>query len=329
MSPASKAHFYRQLAKLIRSGFHLDRSVELLLSQQNDSATRTFLVLIKTGLTRGGGLTEALSDTPASTLEKAMVRAGEFSGQLEATCTHLAELFEAEATSQKAVRSALIYPLFLAHAGVLVPVLSDYLSSALTGHTYSPLHSVFIRLGVLWALMIGGWWLWRTLRTRAEDSSTADRVVRAIPWAGAVRAHWTLGRFCHVFYSTLSAGIRVADCMRMSGAAARSGLLSEASDKAALEVDQGQTLATALEKGGDAFPKVFVDSVHAAEAAGSVDLEMQRWATVETEFAISAQKKATEMLPKVLYFGVIIYVAWAIIDFFGAYYGQIMKMGNL
>ncbi|MBL9115198.1 MAG: type II secretion system F family protein [Verrucomicrobiaceae bacterium] len=329
MSLKAKAQFYRQLARLIGSGFHLDRSVELLLSQNPTPAVRQFLERVKTGLIRGGGLATALEEASATALEVQMLRAGERTGRLDDSCTHLAEAFEAEASSQAAARSALIYPLILANAGALVPVLSNYLTASLTGTTFSLGRAMATRLVILWLLTAVTWWVWRTIRAKVSSSVLADRLARSIPWAGKVRDHWTLGRFCQVFHAALSAGIRVADVTRMAGSAAQSKLMEVASERAASVVDAGEPLSEALEAGGSsAFPKVFVDSIHAAEAAGTVDLEMKRWSQTETEFAIGAQKRAAEMLPKVLYFSVVAYVGWSIISFFASYYGQILKMST-
>ena len=123
MSAKAKAHLYRQLAQLIGSGFHLDRSLDLLLGQQPDRAVKPMLLGLRAGVASGIGLGES-AKSHTSPLEHAMLSAGERSGRLAEACAHLADHFDTAHRSREAAINALIYPVVLAHIGVALPVLT-------------------------------------------------------------------------------------------------------------------------------------------------------------------------------------------------------------
>ena len=330
MSPKSKAHLYRQLGQLVGTGYHLDRGVDLLLGQRPDAAAAHLLTAVKKGLADGHGLTGSLeryAGTSITDLEVSLISTGERSGRLAESCKHLADYFDTADRSRKAARSALIYPLLLAHAGAVVPALTDLVSSAISGEPKPMLPGIMMRLTMLWSAVGLLWIGWKYLAGSASNSTLADRLIRLIPWAGKVRDHWTLGRFCQVFHSALLAGISISESLRMAGRAAQSKIISAGAEHAASAVESGGTLAHSMADSG-AFEKIFTDSVNTAEVTGTLDVEMERWAASETDFAISTQRHAAEMLPKIAYFIVVIYVAWGIISFFASYYGKIAEMGN-
>jgi len=326
MSAKAKAHLYRQLAQLIGSGFHLDRSLTLLLGQQPHASVKNLLRRLQSGLAVGQSLSTAAKGC-ASPLEQAMLEAGERSGRLAETCAHLADSFEADHRAREAALSALLYPVILAHVGVLLPVLTAHFQASLSGGGIAFLPAVLTRWGTLWVVMLAAAGTWRWASKAAETSPALDQVLCFLPWIGKARSHWALARFCQVFHSTLHAAMHIAEGLRTAGAASRSGSLSHGAKAAARAVEDGLPLASGLAS-TNAFPKTFVDSIHAAEVAGTLDGEVLRWSRSETEFAISRQRRAAETLPKVAYLLVVLYVASGIIRFFLGYFGEITRIGG-
>jgi type IV pilus assembly protein PilC len=136
-----------------------------------------------------------------------------------------------------------------------------------------------------------------------------------------------LGRFCEVFHGCLLAAMHISESVRAAGHACQSGRLASGARQAADEVLAGETLASSLKMTGD-FPKAFTDSMDAAEQAGTLDAELQRWARSETDFAISSQRRAAEILPRAAYVLVMLYVAAGIIRFFMGYFGEITRLSS-
>ena len=330
MHPGSKALFYRQMAQLIGSGFHLDRSIDLLSSQSTDSSTRKLLHAIKTGLLENRTLSEAMAyhaGEQTSELERMLIQTGERSGQLESSLRHLEGYFEGTQRSQRTARNALIYPLILAHAGIAVPALSQYLHGAISGETAAILPALVLRAVALWAVILVGYWAWKRISFALPHSVAADQFVRSLPVVGSVHAQWSLSRFCQVLHSALLAAMRTSEGLRLAGKAAQSALLHAAAERTAKIIEAGGTLTEGISS-ADGFPPDFVSAVHSAEAVGTLDVETQRWATYSTENALQAQARAAEMLPKLAYMIVAAYLAWNIISFFAGYYGEILRIGS-
>jgi len=143
-----------------------------------------------------------------------------------------------------------------------------------------------------------------------------------IPLIGSVRRHWALARFCQVFHSALLASMRITECLRMAGDASQSGTLLNGGEQAASNIGLGKTLAEAMVQ-TRRFPRLFTNAVQTSEASGRMDVEFDRWAQAETDMATESQRRAADWYPKILYFGVLGYIAVRVIGFASDYFGVI------
>lgn len=313
LSAADKATLFRELGKLITAGFHLDRSVALLLGQNPPPARRAFLDGLQRGLARGEGIASSIAQENAalvSGLDLSLITAGEASGRLAEPFEHLARYYEAVDAGLRQALGALIYPLILAHLGIVLPAVPELVAG---GEAAAILTGVLVRLGLFWVAIFIGWRLWLLASATALRSAEMDRWLGRLPWIGPVRRHWALARFTQVFHAGLLAAMRMTQITRMAGEAAQSGLLQAGAESAAARLELGDPLASSLRASG-AFPQLFTDSVATAEEAGSVDKEMARWAAAETELAAESMRRLALWLPKLGYTLVVLYVAWRIIN---------------
>jgi type II secretory pathway component PulF len=321
---AEKAMLYRELAKLIGADFHVDRAVELLLGQDPKGARRIYLEGLQRGLVRGAGVAAALESENAnliSGMEIALVSAGESSGKLAQPFEHLARYFSAMDAGIRQAKSALIYPLILAHLGILLPAVPSILLDTGTGGLMSVVGKIFF----FWLVVGAVWFFWSVLSRKAVSSAAMDALLNKLPLLGKVRQHWALARFAQVFHAGLLAAMRMTHITRMAGDASQSGTFHEGAERAAARIENGSPLAVALRESG-AFPRMFVDSVATAEEVGSVDHEMLRWANAEAELASEATQRAATWLPKVGYVLVVMYVAWQIISTVQGIYAPMYKL---
>jgi type II secretory pathway component PulF len=77
-----------------------------------------------------------------------------------------------------------------------------------------------------------------------------------------------------------------------------------------------------------AFPSDFSRSYSTGEEAGTLDTDMGNWARLFQQKAESAMKTSSKMVPKVLYFCIMAFVAWKIIGFFTGYYAELDSIGE-
>jgi type II secretory pathway component PulF len=340
MNLSEKARLYRELAKMLEAGFHLDRSVELLSSQKLTSGSKGYVDGLRRGFQDRLSLSDAVRSNNAGAvteLEQTLIDAGEVSGRLGESFRHLATYFETMQKGISQARGALVYPLVVLHMGVLVPafaegVLVSQIETLSRGSTSTTMLGVGLQvakhLAVFWLGLLLIWWLWRAACNVARSSGAVDRLLGMIPLIGSVRRHWALARFCQVFHSALLAAMRMTDCIDLAGAASQSGVIRSGARAAADQVAGGKALAESFRASG-AFSAFFVNSLATAEAAGGLDREMERWAKAESENAQEAQRRAAELYPKALHVVIMLYVGWRIVSLAQSYFGALGNLTNL
>lgn len=324
MKYRDKATLYRELAKLTDAALHLDRSLELLLAQKSHRERHRYLAGLRRGLTEGMSLAESVKKYNAELttgLEVALIEAGERSGRLGMGFNHLARYFAAMDGAGQKARQAMIYPFILAHLAILLPELPALIVVQENDH---PGRRIVIGLIILWVAILGGMWLWGWLSHRASRSANIDAWLNRIPFAGAARRHWALARFCQVSHSCMLASVSMTEVVRLAGLASQSGVLAQASEKAAEEIAKGEPLGESLADSGG-FDIDFVNALSTAEEVGKIDEELARWSTNETLSAHEAVDRAAQWLPKAGYALVVLFVAWRIIGMMQGIYGSMLK----
>jgi type II secretory pathway component PulF len=324
MKHREKATLYRELAKLIEAALHLDRSLNLLLTQKGHRERHQFLTGLKQGIEEGMSLAESVKKYNAALvtgLELALIEAGERSGKLAMSFNHLARYFAAMDGAEQKARQAMIYPLILAHLAIFLPELPALIVAREDDH---PLRRVALGLIIVWGLIIGGLMLWRWLTAKATTSPAIDAWLNRVPFMGAARQHWALARFAQVAHACLLAALNMSETVRLAGRASQSGILNHAAEVAAEQIIEGQPLGESLAEGGG-FDIEFIHSIATAEEVGKIDDEMARWSTSETLAAHESIDRAALWLPKAGYAVVVVFVVYRIVSMVQGIYGGMLQ----
>ena len=330
MKLSEKALLYRELAKLVGADFHLDRSIQLLLNQKPSHARRSWLSGLQQGLVEGKSIAESLTThcgAFSGTLEFALIEAGERSGRIGDAFIHLARYFEAWDVAVRQAIGAMIYPLVLAHLGIVLPEMPTMVAASMESKNYA-WAGLFMPLAILWLILLSSFLLWRWLSRLGAASATVDAWMGRIPLIGSVRRHWALARFAQVFHACLLASMRMTECMLLAGGASHSGMLRLASRDAAQRIAAGETIAGAMAD-VHGFPLVFVHGTATAEESGTLDNEMNHWAAAETIEASEAVQRASQWIPKFAYGIVVLYVAYRMLGMMNGYLGSLKQLGDM
>jgi type II secretory pathway component PulF len=263
----------------------------------------------------GGGAwvrsaTVVLTTVDLSDLERSLIGAGERGGKLEQSFDHLSGYFAMLDETRRRVKRAMIYPVILLHAGVLLPSIPKVIMAQ---GEVSFFEMALVPLLVMYAVVIVGYLAVRSLMNRARTETGADALLRRIPLVGKARESLALSRFCRVFYMHLLAAISMSESVRAAGGAAQSGLIGEAAKRVESEVARGMPLGESMLDEG-AFPVSFTTSMNTAEESGTLDVELGRWAEVYRDRAVAAMDAAGDWYPKVFYVVVVVIVAWQILS---------------
>ena len=309
LSLRQKQSFYHSLAQLIRSGVPFPKALDKLAGTTRGSSRR-LLDSTREALANGRTVGEAFTAqrSEITPLEASVLTAVEKSGQLDHGLRELSDYFGALAQARATIIKRLTYPLFLLHFGILVlgaPTLvlkssADFFREV--GSTF-----VFIYAAVAIVAMITP-----VLRDLGAASGFVDRLVNAIPLLGKVRRSFALSRFCTVYGLQLDAGVNIIDAVIAAGHASRSGSVRAAVDAAVPEVRAGSQVGPLLATSG-VFPMEIMQTIIVGEETGKLVEELQRLAKDLREEALAKLETLADWLPKLLYVGIVLFLAWKIL----------------
>lgn len=119
----TKVLFTKQLGVLLKSGVPLLQALELL-TEQFEGEFRLILINIKDGVKAGESLANQLSKYPRvfPSVYVQLVKAGEASGKLEVILNRLTTYLEKTEETQKKVKKAMAYPIFMLSFALLIVV---------------------------------------------------------------------------------------------------------------------------------------------------------------------------------------------------------------
>ena len=320
--------FYVEMAKLLQAGFDIRKAATVLGDVRLPAAQRYLLKDLEGGLQAGETITGAFGkDTRAITsLERSIIGAGERGGKLAPAFQHLADYFAMVASARLEMIRGTIYPVIVLHLGVFIGTVPMAImrGSDSAGNIFG---GFLITLMAIYALALVLFFLGRALLAKAPNSPGIDHAINRIPWIGKARRNIAMSRFCRVYHSCLLAGISMIETVRVSSDASQSGQVRKAGERLEEIAKEGDALGPQF-MAEDVFPKSFARSYATGEEAGTLDKDLGNWANKFQQDAESAMKSASVMIPKILYFIMLAFVAWKIIGFFGGYYAELDAIGE-
>ncbi len=327
-SAKNKHQFYMEMAKLLQAGFDIRRAAGVLNNTRLPREQVALLKDLNEGLEAGDSIAGAFAkDTRAiSELERSIITAGERGGKLAAAFHHLAEYFGLMASARQEVVKGMIYPLIVLHLGVLIGTIPlSITGEERTGGQIAG--GFFGTLAVMYLVALVLFFAGRAVLKMAPESPLIDGMINRLPWIGKTRRNMAMSRFCKVYHSCLLAGISMRETVRVSADASQSGRIRRACDNLVAVANEGNALGPQF-MAEDAFPQAFARSYLTGEEAGMLDTDMESWSRLFQERAESSMKTAAVMIPKVMYFFIMLFVAWKIIGFFTGYYSGLDTIGE-
>jgi type IV pilus assembly protein PilC len=308
-----KSSFYSELAKLSTSGFPVPEALDTIADTHPPAATMAVLLGVKAGLAEGKSIGEAFATSADGTLtdlEESIIAASERGGVLGEGFDHLANYFQMRATTSKAMRRKMIYPLVLLHVAIFVPVIPLMIGSA---HPLRVLLVSGLTLLVVYLVLFGVIVVGRRLAVKAESDPETDRRLARLPLVGSVRQNLSLARFTSVYRMHLLAGERIDESLRSAAAASRSGRIVHAVEAGAIPgVEAGQAVGPELAKSPEAFTAAFARGFTTAENSGTLDSDLLRWSERFQDGARSAMDKLGSDAPKYFYAFIVLIALWQI-----------------
>lgn len=296
----------RRLSTLVTSGVPLIEAISAI-SAEHKGEWRNILTDIKDRLAGGSSLARAMDAHPGIFPESytGMVAAGENSGKLADVLLKLADLLEKEIAIKNKVRTALVYPSFMACVSILIlfflfifviPKITKVFEDTSTS---LPL----ITIALLWISVFfkNFWWLlllaaggavalYRNILKTKRD--LIDSVLLKEP-LGILMELYML-RFSMTIGFLLSGGLQILNAMQLAAKSIGNSVLEKKVIAAKEKVSQGASLSASLE----GFPPTLLKIITTGEKTGKLpEVLMRTAASYEAEFDRKLQRAISLLEP--------------------------------
>ena len=315
LSAADLALGLRVLGDLLESGLPVTRALHTF-HDLSPRAWRAALPSITQSVREGNSLAAALAEAPLEipALVIGIAQAGEAGAGIGPAIRRAADLSEATAETQAAVRSALAYPAVIAVAGVaaiavlitvvlprFAKILAD-LGQTLPASTQLVLHIADIGRAALVPvavslLVVAA--LWRSWIHTDAGRAQWHRALLGLPVLGVLRRGAATARMAHSLAALIDSGVPIAMAMshaaRASGDAEMEARLLEARAK----IGDGQSLSQALEA-SRAATETTIRLARAGEESGRLSSMLSHAAKIEQKRVDQIIRTAVRMLEPIL-----------------------------
>lgn len=288
------AVFSRQFATMIESGITIMRALEVLETQMTSSVLVEALQDMRRRISTGESLSEAVNAHPKvfDRLFRAMIRAGETSGNLETVLMRSADTLEKRAELARKIKSALTYPI-----GVLILVV--LILTAMLLFVVPTFKSIFASLGgklplptqllidashlaveffPLLFLFYGGIvYAFVRFKRTAKGKAMLDRLSLRIPIFGQLIRKYALARFAGTLATLMQSGVNVVPALEIAADVASLDPISVALADMRIGIAQGESLAFRMPN-HSIFPPMVTQMVSIGEESGTVDVLLAKLA---------------------------------------------------
>ena len=284
MSEAQIISFTEELGDLLDAGLQLEGALKMMEQRSEASAVKAVAESLRTQVREGVSLSRALKTASASfsDLYCNLVSAGEVSGALGSILQRQVVYLKKLSDLKGRVIQALIYPMFVTGAGILlmglfVVVLVPQLETLFK--TQQPPLITQLLLGtsrflvqwgwlVLAMLALGGIGFWQAIQKPA-GRLWWDQARVKIPVAGPVLEAAFYAQFSQTLANLLGNGVTLLQAMQLVSRATANTFYRARLENASVQVSEGYSLSRALRQVGG-FSDMFLDLVAVGEQTGEL-----------------------------------------------------------
>ncbi|MDA7085872.1 GspF family T2SS innner membrane protein variant XcpS [Pseudomonas sp. SA3-5] len=294
LSARDLALLTRQLATLIQAALPIEEALRAAAAQARAPRIQGMLLAVRARVLEGHGLASSLKEFPAAfpELYRATVAAGEHAGHLGPVLEQLADYTEQRQQSRQKIQLALLYPLILMGASLLIV-------GFLLGYVVPDIVRVFVDSGqTLPALTRGlivasewvkGWgWLalilallgFFALRWALRDEALQRRwhgVLLRVPLCGGLIRATDCARFASTLAILTRSGVPLVEALGIGAEVIVNRVIRAEVVVAAQKVREGGSLTRALEASGQ-FPPMMLHMIASGERSGELDQMLARTA---------------------------------------------------
>ena len=295
--------FTRQLASLLKSGFPLSKSLNVISEQTENLNLKILVEHVYSRIKDGESFSSVLAKHPKifSSLYMAMVKAGESSGNLSEALFRIADHLKKQSDFLSRVRNALIYPVFMGLIGIFTVIFMFIFVMPRLVKIFSDLGQQLplptqIVLAVSSAFQ--RWWIWILIglvvlvfifKKGAKIHKLAFGQFKLhLPILGGLNLKVELTRFCRSLEILVASGIPISDAIKIAMQILDNEVVKRAIEQGHKQVQEGGSFGNALKK-LKLFPVFMTNIIIVSEESG-------KFAEGFSEIADSYEKETEEIL---------------------------------
>jgi type IV pilus assembly protein PilC len=319
------AVFTRQFSVMIDAGLPLVQCLEILASQQENKTFQKVLTGTRSAVEGGSTLSAAMKQYPKvfDPLYTNMVEAGETGGILDTILQRLSTYIEKNVKLQRAVKSALVYPIgVLTIAGgvitlllwKVVPVFATLfaglgvdlpLPTKIVIMASNFVGSVFGLLIVVFAVgAVVGLKVWHGT---PQGRLAIDTVILKLPVLGLLMRKIAVARFTRTLGTLIASGVPILEGLDITAKTSGNAVIERALFRVRRSLEEGKSLTEPLKESA-VFPGMVTQMIAVGEQTGAMDAMLQKIADFYEEEVDAAVKDLLTALEPIMivFLGVVV-----------------------
>ncbi|MHC4186704.1 MAG: type II secretion system F family protein [Planctomycetota bacterium] len=284
-----------QLTTMVEGGIPITTALETVSDDIENLQLRNVLHQILENVKRGENLSDSVAKFPSvfNKLSRAMIFAGETSGNLPNALHRLADYYENKDKLAKKVKGAMSYPIFVFGFIVLIVIaimtfiiprfksIFDQLDNELPAFTQAFMSSYdILRYNLVYIIavimMITILLIMACTRTR-RGHYIFSRFVLALPLFGKIYKQAFIATFCRTMSTLLSAGVSVLEVFNIVSTMTNNDIVVNAVNSSKENIVQGRNVSASVSTSGF-FPNLVVKMIQVGEESGSLSTVLDRTA---------------------------------------------------
>jgi type IV pilus assembly protein PilC len=311
------AVFTRQFSVMIDAGLPLVQCLEILAGQQENQFFQKVLTGTRSSVEGGATLSAAMRQHPKvfDALFVNMVEAGETGGILDTILQRLASYIEKNVKLQRAVKSAMVYPVgVLSIAGgvivlllwKVVPIFATLFAS-MDAELPLPTRIVIGMsnfVGSIFGLLIvvaivGGIIGLKMWYGTQQGRYIIDSVILKLPVLGLLMRKIAVARFTRTLGTLISSGVPILEGLDITAKTAGNAVVERALIQVRRALEEGKSLTEPL-KDSQVFPGMVTQMIAVGEQTGAMDAMLSKIADFYEEEVDAAVKDLLTALEPVM-----------------------------
>jgi type IV pilus assembly protein PilC len=346
VSSKELAIFTRQFSVMIDAGLPLVQCLEILASQQENKTFQKVLTSTRGQVEGGATLSAAMRSSPKvfDALYVNMVEAGETGGILDTILQRLSSYIEKNVKLQRAVKSALVYPVgvLTVAGGVItlllwkvVPIFATLFAglgvdlplptkiviamSNLVGSIFGFLILVAL-VGAIFGLKI--WY------GTPQGRFILDTIILKLPVLGILMRKIAVARFTRTLGTLISSGVPILEGLDITAKTAGNAVVEKALQQVRKALEEGKSLTEPL-RDSEVFPGMVTQMIAVGEQTGAMDAMLQKIADFYEEEVDAAVKDLLTALEPVMIVFLGVVVGGVVISMYLPLFSLIGKLSSM